>query len=221
MKVISFVNSKGGVGKTTLATNISVMFARSKKKILLIDADQQGSSVDFRGLRAENDLVPQFPVTQILTPTIHKDIHEFLFDYIIIDVGGRDNKIFRSAVMASDYVIVPLCPSQYDFWGSQQTFETLQEAKLTKPDMRVFSVLNMVIPGTKIAREIESLITDFEKEYEIEFLKSRLISRIAYKYSVSEGLGVVELTNVDEKAGKEITSFYQELITKINNIGDK
>jgi chromosome partitioning protein len=221
MKVISFVNSKGGVGKTTLATNISVMFAKSKKKILLIDADQQGSSVDFRGLRADNESVAQFPVTQILTPTIHKDIHEFAFDYVIVDVGGRDNKIFRSAVMASDFVIVPLCPSQYDFWGSQQTFETLQEARLTKPDLKVFSVLNMVIPGTKIAREIESLIKDFETEYEIEFLKSRLNSRIAYKYSVSEGLGVIELSNVDDKAAKEIKQFYKELNDKIKQNGEK
>lgn len=218
MKVISFVNSKGGVGKTTLATNISVMFAKNKKKILLIDADQQGSSVDFRGLRGENDLVPQFPVTQILTPTIHKDIQEFEFEYIIIDVGGRDNKIFRSAVMASDFVIVPLCPSQYDFWGSQQTFEILQEAKLTKPNLKVFSILNMVIPGTKIAKEIESLIHDFETEYEIEFLKTRLNSRISYKYSVSEGLGVMELSTPDEKASNEVKSFYQELLNKINQL---
>lgn len=215
MKTIAFVNSKGGVGKTTLATNIAVMFAKSKKKILLIDADQQGSSVDFRGLRAENDKVVQFPVTQILTPTIHKDINEFTFDYIIIDVGGRDNKIFRSAVMASDFVVVPLCPSQYDFWGSQQTFEILQEARLSKPDLKVFSVLNMVIPGTKIAREIESLIKEFETEYEIEFMKSRLNSRISYKYSVSEGLGVVELSNADSKAVKEIKQFYKEINDKI------
>ncbi len=215
MKTIAFVNSKGGVGKTTLATNISVMFAKSKKKILLIDADQQGSSVDFRGLRAENEKVAQFPVTQILTPTIHKDINEFTFDYIIIDVGGRDNKVFRSAVMASDFVVVPLCPSQYDFWGSQQTFEILQEARLSKPELRVFSVLNMVIPGTKIAREIESLIKEFETEYEIEFLKSRLNSRISYKYSVSEGLGVVELSNADSKAVKEIKQFYKEINDKI------
>lgn len=215
MKVIAFVNSKGGVGKTTLATNISVMFARSRKKILLIDADQQGSSMDFRGLRAENVTVHQFPVTQILTPTIHKDINEFNFDNIIIDVGGRDNKIFRSAVMASDFVIVPLCPSQYDFWGSQQTFEILQEAKMTKPNLKVFSVLNMVIPGTKIAKEIETLIKDFETEYEIEFLKSRLNSRISYKYSVSEGLGVIELSNADVKAVKEMKQFYKELNDKL------
>ena len=186
------------------------------KSLLLIDADQQGSSIDFRGLRADNDTVPQFPVTQILTPTLHKDLSKFNFDYILIDVGGRDNKVFRSAVMASDVIIVPLCPSQYDFWGSQQTFEILQEAKLTKPDLKIFSVLNMVIPGTKIAKEIESLILDFEKEYGIQFFKSVISSRVAYKYSVSEGLGVTELTSIDSKAAKEMKCYYNELIKYIS-----
>ncbi len=217
MKVISMINSKGGVGKTTLTTNLAVMFSRDNKKILLIDADQQGSSIDFRGLRGENEMVPQFPVTQILTPTLHKDLQKFTFEYILIDVGGRDNKIFRSAVMASDIVVVPLCPSQYDFWGSQQTFEILQEAKMTKPDLQIYSVLNMVIPGTKIAKEIENLIKEFEKEYEVKFLKSTLCSRVAYKYSVSEGLGVTELSNVDHKASDEMKKFYHELLQLIDS----
>lgn len=217
-KIISFANQKGGVGKTTIATNVAVMFERDDKKVLLVDADPQSSSMDFRSVRAENEEVPQFAATQILTPTLHNDLKRFDFDFILVDVGGRDNKIFRSSILGSDIVIVPICPSQYDFWSSQQTFEFLQEAKLTKPDLKVYAMLNMVIPNTKIANEINDLITEYEREYEVKFFKSYLCSRVTYKYSVSKGLGVSEISgsSKDNKAIDEMTGFYNEIKEAVN-----
>ena len=89
MKVISILNTKGGVGKTTIATNLAVMFAREQKKVLLVDSDHQGSSSDFRATRVNNQTVAQFTATQIQSPTLHEDIPNFNFDYIIIDVGAK------------------------------------------------------------------------------------------------------------------------------------
>ncbi len=211
MQIISILNTKGGVGKTTIATNLAVMFAREQKKVLLVDSDHQSSSSDFRTTRISNPTVAQFTATQIQSPTLHIDIPNFQFDYIIIDVGAKDNKVFRSAIMASDFAIVPLCPSQYDFWGSQNTFDILQEASISLPSLKTFAVLNMVIPRTKIAKEVQKLISEFEATYKVKFMKSNLTSRVAYKYSVSEGLGVIELSSKDAKAKKEINNFFNEI----------
>ena len=56
MKIIGFVNSKGGVGKSTIACNIAVEVALESKNPLLIDSDVQGSSTAFRATRELDDI---------------------------------------------------------------------------------------------------------------------------------------------------------------------
>jgi chromosome partitioning protein len=106
--IIGVLNQKGGVGKTTLSVNIAAALALSGKRTLLIDADPQGSALDWQSIRQGDTL---FPVVGMAKPTLHKDVPELTsgYDHAIIDGPPRVNELARSAIMASD--LVPVQPS--------------------------------------------------------------------------------------------------------------
>jgi len=208
MKVITVFNQKGGVGKTTIAVNLSIALTLDKYKVLLIDSDKQQSSADFHNIRSANNNVAAFPVMALTTPTLHKDLPSLTFDYIVVDAGGRDNMVSRSAVLASDIVIIPVKPSGVDFWATEEMFDFIEEVKLTKPNLKVFCILNMVPGRTKILKDVNELIKEYEEKYDLKFMKGRLGNRLAYSYSMMEGLSVLEYNNAD--AIKEFKNLYKE-----------
>ena len=207
--IITVGNQKGGVGKTTIATNLAVLSALNKKETLLIDADTQGSSMDFRSLR-KDDLAPIHAV-QIIKPTIHTDIHTFSnFNNIFIDAGGRDSDTFRSAIMACDFLLIPVTPSPYDIWSSEETFKLLRQARIYKK-INASIVLNQVIKNTNISKDVEDALNDIAKEYDLTISKTTLYLRVAYKESVSEGKSVCEAAP-QSKADIELQQLYKEVI---------
>ncbi|HYA13479.1 MAG TPA: AAA family ATPase, partial [Syntrophales bacterium] len=128
MKIITIGNQKGGVGKSTIACNLAVQAVTGDRRTLLIDADLEASSMDFRAIRAEKENLPQFSAVAIIKDTIHHDVRSFNdFDVALIDVGGFDGKVFRSAIMAADLFLIPVLPSLYDVWSTQETIEILKE----------------------------------------------------------------------------------------------
>ena len=207
--VVTVGNQKGGVGKTTIDTNMAVLSAMKKKQTLLIDADIQGSAMDFRSLR-QDQLAPIHAV-QIVKPTIHTDVSTFSnFENIFIDAGGRDSDTFRSAIMACDFLIIPVTPSPYDIWSSEETFKVLRQARIYK-SIKAAIVLNQVIANTNISRDVQKALTDIAKEYDLATCKTLLYSRVAYKESVSEGKGISEYAP-KSKADNELQKLYQEVM---------
>lgn len=204
--IITIGNTKGGVGKTTIACNLAVCASLANKKALLIDADVQGSTMAFRASRAADDI----RAMAITTPTLHTDLNDFKgIDFIFIDVGGRDNKTFRSAIMACDILIIPCMASQVDFWAVGDVVELLKESRAFKPHIRAFFLLNQVNPVTTLSREAIEAINDIDPN--VRPLNSFINARIAYKKSFGEGKGVMEWN--DNKARDEITNLYKEIIS--------
>jgi chromosome partitioning protein len=208
MTIISVANSKGGVGKSTIAVNLAICAIKDGKKVLLIDADVQGSSTSFRAIREADDL----QAVSIIQPTIHKDIESFSnFDLIFIDAGGRDNALFRSAITAASkgLLLIPVLPSQYDIWATEDTFKMLKEIRVYVP-IKACAVFNQVIQNTKISQEAKEALEELTVEGDVTLLKTVLYNRIDYKKSISDGLGVVEY-QPKGKAAAEITALYNEI----------
>jgi chromosome partitioning protein len=208
MTTVVIANQKGGVGKSTISANLSVCAAKDNKRVLLIDSDTQGSSTSFRAIREADDL----QAVSIIQPTIHKDIESFSnFDLIFIDAGGRDNALFRSAITAASkgLLLIPVLPSQYDIWATEDTFKMLKEIRVYVP-IKACAVFNQVIQNTKISQEAKEALEELTTEGDVTLLKTVLYNRIDYKKSISDGLGVIEY-QPKGKAAAEITDLYNEI----------
>jgi len=206
--IITVGNQKGGCGKTTLAVNLACQFAK-EGKTLLIDADTQQSSMLFREARPED--ATRFSAVANHTATIHEDIKDFSHETIIIDAGGRDNKPFRSAVIASDLLLIPVTPSPVDLWSAEDTFKLFQEIKMSK-DIQGVIVLNMVQTGVSITDDVLDILNEYSEKYGLKVMDSKIFFRIAFKESFGEGLSVTEKPGEKfKKASDEITNLFNEV----------
>ena len=112
MSIIVIGGTKGGVGKTTLATNLTVMRSQAKKDVLLVDADEQGSSTDFTAVRNET-LEKQkgagYTAIKLHGAAVRSEVLRLAskYDDVIIDVGGRDTAGQRAALFNRDYIFNP------------------------------------------------------------------------------------------------------------------
>ncbi len=174
--IITVGNTKGGVGKTTIAVNLAVEAAKDGKNVLLIDTDPQGSSTAFRSEREKDDI----KAVALVSDKLHKDIKGFVtaFDFIIIDAGGRDTAVFRSAVAACSLFILPVLPSQFDVWAAEDAVKVFKEIQPFN-DMVGRMVLNMVRPNTKVSTEAQEALAEYEDD--LPLLAERLHNRVAYK----------------------------------------
>jgi chromosome partitioning protein len=203
MKIIVVANSKGGAGKTTLATNLAVECSKAGKSVLLVDSDDQGSSMGFRGLRE----TPDIKAMAITKPTLDQDLKDFSFDYIVVDVGGKDTGVFRSAIMAADLLLIPTLPSQYDIWAAGDTVEVLELCRCRK-DIEARIVLNRLIPNTNISSDTETALAEYADKAPVA--KTKIVSRVAFSESINSGLGVSEY-EPGGKAALEIQSLFKEV----------
>ena len=213
MKVIVVANQKGGVGKSTIACNLAVCAAKEGKRTALVDADPQGSSMQFRSLRQADDIV----AVAMTKPTIFQDIkHLSNFDIVIVDSGGRDNALFRSAVTSAVYgtLLVPLLPSALDVWATEDTFKILGEARSVGAQINAVAVFNQVKHGTTLVRQAKEALVDLTADNEVRLLESTIGDREAFKQSFMGGYGVVEY-DPSSKAADEINALYRALVDQL------
>src|ERR1700677_1502217 len=159
-KVIAILNQKGGVGKTTLAVHIATAMARKNRTVLLIDADPQGSALDWAAARHGD---PLFPVVGLPKSSIHKELPALAanYDRVIIDGPPRVYDVARSAIMAADLVLVPVQPSPYDVWAAKEIIDLLTEASIYKPNLRKAFIINRKIANTAIGRDVAEALSEY------------------------------------------------------------
>jgi chromosome partitioning protein len=208
--IISFLNQKGGVGKTTLSLNVAHALTLTNNKkpfsVLVIDSDPQQSSVKWAEKRKAEI---SFSVISLPITTLHLQVPDLAKNYNFTIIDGVHNlgDITISCMMASDLVILPCTPSPYDIWACEDTVKWLSTVEITKPKIKKALVLNACIPKTVIKKETEKRL----KNFPIPVLKTHIGKRIIFAELASTGLTVFDVES-DSKAKSEIVSLTKEIL---------
>lgn len=214
--ILTVGNIKGGVGKTTVAINTSMVLANEGYDVLFIDADSQGSGSDFFNKRDETWGSLEISVLPLDGKGIRREIDRLAgkYDHIIIDTPGSDNLSLRVGICVSDMLAVPVIPQVLDIWAMEKTNILLEECRTINPDIRVLCFINMVAPrGIIYEREARAAIPKFLPDCEV--LKSRIVRRQAFANTLANGMYIME--HGDDKARKEFMAFYRELTKDMEN----
>ncbi len=198
--IIGLLNQKGGVGKTTVALNLAAYFAREGFRTLVVDADPQASALSWSSAREAPAL---FPVIGMATPTLHRDLPSVAADYAvtIIDGAPRVNDLGRSAILASELVIIPITPSPFDVWAADQTVRLIEEAQQFKENIRAVFAVNRKVVNTAIGRDV----ADAFAGYAFPVLPTPVSQRVIFAESAAQGLTVLEVDPGSE-ASREVRS---------------
>ncbi len=202
--IISFVNQKGGVGKTTSAINIAASLKRRNYKIGFVDADPQGSAMHWHSVEDNN----AFEVLHHPEPFSKSEIDELSqnYDYLVIDAPPAFGDITKSILAVTDLSIIPLSPSSLDIWSCKGTLEMVDEAREENPDLDVKLLINRKIPGTRVGREVRDSLAVFD----MDILDSELCQRVAYIDAMTSGVSVMQYAPIS-KAADEVESLCDEI----------
>jgi chromosome partitioning protein len=202
--IFALLQQKGGGGKTTLATHLAGELASPQSSVLVIDADPQGSALDWSQRRALLGLPRRFGVVGLARETLHLEVPQIArhTHHVIIDGPPRVTSLARSAILAADLVLIPVQPSPYDVWASNEIVSLITEAKLFKPSLKAAFVINRRIVGTVIGRDVRSALA----EYPLCVLGSAVSQRILFPESAATGQLVNEIDG-KSAAAREIAGF--------------
>ena len=217
---IAVANQKGGCGKTTTCMNLAGGLSAAGMKVLVVDADPQGSATEWRNRSEDSRL--SFNVISMSTPSIHKELPKVIsnssYEVALIDCPpGTETKGFgtvtRSALLAADYVIIPSRPTPIDFLATSIMLPVLTDVATIKPEQRVFLLLNAKHSNNRLGRTAKegALAMFMDQGIEISILETEIHDRTAFAEAPASGQTVVEFAP-SSKAAEEILSLTKEVI---------
>ena len=208
--IVSFVNQKGGVGKTTSAINFAASLKRKNYKLLFIDADPQGSATQWHAV--ENNTAFEIlhhpePITKSEIETLSQE-----YDYLVIDAPPAIGEITKSILAVAELSIIPLSPSSLDIWSCKGTLEMIDSAREENPELDVKLLINRKIPGTRVGREARQSLGVFN----MDIMDTELCQRVAYIEAMTSGVSVMQYAPGSKAAG-EIENLCDEVTLMAEN----
>lgn len=212
--ILTVGGEKGGPGKSTVATTMAAMRATDGRQVLLVNADAQSTSIHWATARRDHPEVPQVTTITLRGPKIHSEIADMAkrFDDVVIDTGGHDCVELRSAMIASDRLLMPLRPSQPDLWTLEKMAEIVEAVTTVNERLQCLLFTNQV-PSVSRDRMRQAMTEVMESWPQFRLLKTAWMFRAAFGAAIGEGLSVHEMRPRDGKAAAEASFLYGEVFS--------
>lgn len=211
-KIITVVNQKGGSGKTTLSMQLAGALARRGHKVLVVDADPQGTATRWAASAEDEKPFPASVVGLSAASTkVHREVKKFVGDYqyIIIDCPpAADSPVPQSALLVADLALVPVIPSPLDMWAAVGIREVIANVGDINEDLKSRLVINQLQPNTTLAKEAMEVLPEFG----IELCRTYMHQRQVYRQSAVFGQTVHDFGSKAAAAVEEIESLTNELL---------
>ena len=211
--IITLAHQKGGVGKSTLATNLRGYFAGGGYKTALVDIDPQGSLSKL--VRTFSDQVGREPehVIERRSFQTFADLEKLLegYDIAVIDTPPYLSHDLEAVFDITNVVLVPCKASPLDFLAIGDTLDLIRQAKAKREQLVAAVVLTMTITGTDFTTSIRQEL----EQTEFPVLKTEIGNRVAYMRSLLTANTV--LGDENRKAREEIESLGKELISLLQS----
>ena len=215
--VIASMSYKGGVGKTTVAQNLAVVFAHRGHKVCILDADESQVSMRWSEIRERNEITPSIEaVGQVNKDNIIEHIKELYetFDVIIVDCPPSYQEISTMIMLVSNVVLIPLTPTgRSELWTGKdflKRYNNIHEYKKDKTP--AYFVINKFEPNINFHQSMIEVLETLGEEHGVEVLDTKINKRIAYGEVNAQGLGAYEYSNA--KAKQEVTELVNEILEK-------
>lgn len=204
--IVTVGNTKGGVGKTTLALNLAIARTLAGKDVWLIDGDRQGTAQTALTIRSESGRLPAIACAQYADgSTLRAQVQQVgrKFQDIVIDAGGRDSTALRAALVLTDVLVVPFAPRSLDVWALADICSLIDEARSVRDGLRAVAVLNNADSVGNDNEEAIEALADFPQ---LEYLPTPIRRRKPIANAAGQGLSVLEMTPQDQKANAEMNA---------------
>jgi chromosome partitioning protein len=167
--------------------------------------------------RAESNRQPFIKVETQAAKQLFYNVAELKknYDYVFIDGCPTLAEVQSRIIWASDIILVPVRPSELDYRSFEQfleQYDRLAGERAGERKLEGYTIMNGVVEGTKIARNVEMALSHYTQ---LPTLKTKLLQRVAYAESISEGAGILEYK--DEKAKIEVAALTDEVENIIAN----
>lgn len=213
--ILTVGNTKGGVGKSTIALNLAVAKTLVGGNVWLIDADRQGTVATAMAFRSQAGHLPLIECSHLPEG---KDLHAAVlakrgkFDTVVIDAGGRDSTALRAALSLSDVVLIPFAPRSLDLWALQDVASLVAEARAINPALQAVAVLNGADAAGSDNKDAAAALANYP---ELTYLAAPIRRRKSFANAAGMGLSVLEAKPKDAKAAQEVKTLADMVFTSL------
>ena len=215
-KIIAVVNQKGGSGKTTVSMQMAGTLARRGKRVLVVDADPQGTATRWAASAEDDNPFPAAVVgLSAASEKVHREVRKFVdnYDFILIDCPpAADSPVPQSALLVADLALVPIIPSPLDIWAAIGIREVIRNIGDINEELRARLVVNQCQPNTSLAKEAMEVLPEFG----IDVCGTYLRQRTVYRQSAVFGQTVHDFGKKAAHAVEEIEGLTNEVVAILN-----